>query len=239
MGDFSRKLRLAFLFSIGLLCHSQAGALTLSEVRTEARQLDLDTGTSRRRFSDARINAWINEAHRLAILEARPIVRSGEIQLAIGTTYYNLPSDFLSMSRVSLDYDQLYEITPEALDKESRWPTVGALPTHYLIDFASRTKVGVYPYPSDSSSTGTLRYQYFAQATDLSADSDVPFNNLTELKPYHYRLAYYAAAQMAAIDGKGALAMFYFSQFRSMVEQLKTMAKDRPSYRPAAIGRRE
>jgi len=209
-------------------------ALTLSQVRTEARVLALDNGSTRRRFSDARLNAFINEAQRSVVLEARPILRSGQFELAAGTTYYSLPSDFLQVSRVTLDWDTLAETTPEAQDRASEWQTVGAEPTHYYIHFASRTKIGFYPFPDTARSTGTVRFEYWAQATDLSADADVPFNAITELNPYHYALAQYAAAHMAAIDGKGGIASLYITEYRATIERMKSEAKSRPSYRPSA-----
>ena len=216
-----------------------AHSLTLSDLRTEARTLSLDAGTSRQRFSNARVNAFINEGHRQAVLEARPILKSAELALVAGTTYYSLPTDFLQVSRITMEYDVLYETTPEALDKTNRWPETGARPTHYFINFASRTKVGFYPFPESSSSTGTVRYDYYAQATDMSADSDEPFGGAAELDVYHYAFAYYAAAKMCAIDGRTSLANLYLSEYRASVERLKVEAKSRPSYRPSAVGRRE
>ena len=224
---------------VALVLCGQARALTLSEIRTEARTLALDSGTSRQRFSNARLNAFINEGHRQAVLETRPILKSAQFELVAGTTYYSLPTDFLQINRVTLEYDVLYETTPEALDKTNRWPETGARPTHYFIHFASRTKVGFYPFPESSSSTGTVRYDYFAQATDLSADSDEPFGGAAELDVYHYGLAYYAAAKMTAIDGRTALAGFYLAEYRATIERIKSEAKSRPSYRPSAVGRRE
>jgi hypothetical protein len=229
-----RKLALAFL--IGLL-PCLAGALTLSEIRTEARTMALDTGTTRRRFSDTRLNAFINEAQRQTVTESRPILRSTQIELVVGTTFYSLPSDFLQVNRVTLDYDTLYELTPEANDKTSRWETTASEPTHYFINFSSRTKIGFYPWPDSVSSTGTVRVEYFAQTTDMSADSDQPYNAITELIPYHYGLAYFAAARMSAVDGKVGLATLYFAEFRATIDRMKSEAKSRPSYRPGAIGR--
>ena len=62
---------------------------------------------------------------------------------------------------------------------------------------------------------------------------------VAELDVYHYGMAYYAAAKMAAIDGRNGLASLYLAEYRSNLERLKLEAKSRPSYRPSAVGRRE
>jgi len=215
----------------------QAHSLALSDLRTEARVLALDNGATRRRFPDARVNAFLNEGQRQIVLEARPILKSSNFELVAGTTWYSLPSDFLQLNRVTRDYYTLPETTPDALDRTSRWEETGASATHYLVDFSSRTKIRLYPWPESSSSTGTVRYQYWAQATDMSADADTPFNGIAELTPYHYVIAYFAAAKMSAIDGKTGLAALYLGEFRAGIERIKSEAKSRPSYRPGAAGR--
>ena len=216
----------------------RAGALNYGEIRTETRTLALDAGTSRNRFSSARILALVNECQEQANLEAKPINKSFEFPLVSGTTWYSLPSDFLQIYRVTYEQDILKENTPEALDRASGWSETTAEPTDYFIDFASRTLIGFYPYP-DSKSTGTARVEYIAQATDLTTDASIPFNSITELYPYHYGLAYCAAAHMTTIDGRSDLAQLYFAQYAAMLKRLATEAKSRPSYRPSAIGRRE
>ena len=233
MGVFSRLGRVVSLLSGLLLLAPLAGALTLSEVRTEARTLALDSGSTRQRFADARLTAWANEGQRQAVIEARPILKAGAFSLSAGSTYYTLPSDFLQMSRVTLDYALLPEKTPEMLDDETPgWQddVSTSNPTNFYIDFSSRTLMGMHPVPTTTS--GIVRYEYYAQASALSADGDTPFNSITELIPYHYLLAYFTAARMAAIDGKASLATFYMAEFKAGIERMKMEAKKRPAQRP-------
>jgi len=142
------------------------------------------------------------------------------------------------MYRLSSDYQVLPEITPESLDKSSNWAESTGEPTHYFINWASRTYVGVYPFPSSAASTTTIRYDYIAQVTDLSSDSDTPFNGITELRPYDYALAYFAAARMTAIDGRLDLSTLYRAEFSAIVAKMAQEARARPSYRPSAVGAR-
>ena len=225
-------LKISFLL-IGLA--SPSWALTLSDLRIQVRDLAIDNGT-RLRYSTTTVDTYLNEAQRIVVLDAKPIIKAGSFELVAGTTYYSLPSDFLQMRRLGLRYLDLSEITLESLDNKAglQWETSGGLPTNYYVSFASRTKVGFYPFPDTSSSTGTVRYEYYAQATNLSAASDEPFGGDAELDPYHYILVYYAAARLAAIDGRVDLAVFYRTEFLEGIERMKREAMLKPSYRPSA-----
>ena len=164
-------------------------------------------------------------------------MKSFNFELVVGTTYYALPDDFMQMNRLTNKYEMLVETTPENLDRSTKWEEVGSRPTNYFIHFAARTKVGRYPYPNSVTSTGTVKVEYYAQATDLSASGDEPYNSLAEMKPYHYGLAFYAASRMALIDGRADLAAVYLGEYRAFLDRMDKEAKSRPSYRPSAVGR--
>lgn len=223
-----------------LLLAPQAWGLTLSELRSQTRDLAIDNG-SRLRFSTSTIDTFLNEGQRIAVLDAKPLIRAGSFELVAGTTYYGLPADFLQIRRLTLRYQDLEEQTPESLSNKVglEWELSGGLPTNYVINFSSRTKVQFYPFPDTSASTGTVRYEYFASATDLSATTDEPFGGSAELDPYHYMLAYYAGYRLAMIDGRQDLGVLYRTEFYEGLERLKREALARPSYRPQAapIGR--
>ncbi len=223
-----------FVLLIGIA--SPSWGLTLADLRVQVRDLAIDNGT-RLRYSTTTVDTYLNEAQRIVILDAKPIIKAGTFELVAGTTYYSLPSNFLQMRRLSLRYLDIEEITQEALDNKVglQWQTSGGLPTNYYIAFASRTKVGFYPFPDTTSSTGTVRYEYYAQSTDLSATTDEPFGGDAELDPYHYILAYYAAYRLTALDGRVDLAVFYRTEFAEGLERMKREALARPSYRPSAM----
>lgn len=218
---------------LGTPCHS----LTVSDLRTQARILALDAGSSRNRFADARILDFLNEGQRQVNLDVKPIIKQTSFDLTSGATFYATATDFLQMYHLTSDYEALPEITPEALDKSSNWEEVDGEPTNYFIRWSSRTMIGFYPFPDSTSSTTTIRYEYIAQSTDLSADTDIPFGGIRELYPYHYALAYFAAYKMAAIDGRTDLATLYMAEFRAAVERMSRESKNRPVYRPSATGR--
>ena len=90
-----------------------------------------------------------------------------------------------------------------------------------------------YPFPADSSSTGTVKVEYFAQADDLDSDSDVPFNGVREFYSLHYILSYCAAARMAAIDGQVNLIPIYQQIYVQGLSRLASVALSRPSNSPS------
>lgn len=214
-----------------------AYSLTVSDIRTQARILALDAGSTRNRFADARVLDFINEGQRVLNIETRALVKTTDFDLVSGSTFYALPSDFLQIYHLTSDYAALPEMTPEGLDKSSNWEETDGQPVNYFIRWSSRTMLGFYPFPDDTSSTTTIRCEYIAQSTDLSADSDIPFGGIRELYPYHYALAYFSAAKMTAIDGRTDLAMLYMAEFKAVLDRMAREAKNRPSYRPSATGR--
>ena len=191
----------------------QARALTLADLRTEARVLSLDNG-SRLRFSTSTIDNWLNEAQRIAAVETRAIRKAGAFELVAGTTYYGLPSNFLHVARVTFKYRELGEETPESLAGKIGWNWIESKgqPSSYYLNFSTRTNIAFYPWPS--------------------ATSDEPWSGIDELVAHHRLLAYFAAAHMTAIDGRQDLSAFYMGMFSAGLERMKREANDRPSYRP-------
>lgn len=223
----------AFLF---LLLAARADAITLSTIRSDCRVMAADSGSSRNRFSDAQLLRFINEGQKDAVQFAKPIHRSYQFELVAGTTYYAAPSDYLTVVRLTRSYQLLPEVSIKNLDKSQQWQTVGGLPVNYFVNHSSRTLIGFYPFPSTSSSTGTIRMEYAAQATDLSADSDQPFNGVSELQPYAYLLSFYCAYRASVIDSKVAQSQAYYAEFKRGSDMLASDAFSRPNYQPGAVG---
>lgn len=219
-----------------LLLAGQVQAITLATVRSDCRVLVQDTGSTRNRFSDAQLLRFLNEGQKDLVQFAKPIRKQYSFELVSGTTHYSTPSDFLSIERLTRSYQVLQEQSVKALDKSQQWQTVGGLPIAYYINHSSRSSIGFYPFPNSTSSTGTIRMEYNAQATDLSSDSDAPFNGISELQPYGYLLPFYCAYRASLINNEAAQAQAYYAEYRRGSEMLAADAFARPNYRPGAIG---
>lgn len=219
-----------------LLLAAPAQAITLSTLRSDCRVLAGDTGSTRNRFSDAQLLRFLNEGQKDLVQFAKPIRKSTQFELVSGTTYYSAPTDFLVPIRVTRSYQLLSEVSIQNLDKQITWQTVGGLPISYFVNHSSRTLIGFYPFPNTTSSTGTIRMEYAAQATDLSADADQPFNSIVELQPYGYALAFYCAYRASLIDSETVQAQAYYAEFKRGSDMLASDAFSRPNYRPGAVG---
>jgi hypothetical protein len=224
------------LLLLSLLLAAPANAITLSTIRSDCRTLVTDDGSTRNRFSNATLLRFINEGQKDLVQYAKPIRKSYQFELVAGTTYYSLPSDFLTVERLTRSYQVLKEESIKSLDKTQQWQTISGLPIAYFINHSSRSLVGFYPFPVNSSSTGTIRVEYNAKATDLSSDSDEPFNGVPELQPYGYLISFYCAYRASLIDSKAAQAQAYYAEYRRGSDMLASDAFSRPNYRPGAVG---
>jgi len=215
---------------------SPSSARQLSDLRSDVRVLISDTGgvTTRYRFTNQQIDDFLNECQRDAVGQTLPLVRSSAFELVAGTTYYALgSSNFIAVKRVTWLNRVLTEKSPTALDATKEWETVSGAPQNYFVTFASRTLIGIYPYPADSTSTGTVKVEFYAQADDLSSSTDQPFNGVREFYPLHHLLAYCAGSRLAAIDGQNDLAGYYLQVYSQTLSRLADISTTRPSYHPS------
>lgn len=232
---FCRRLGLVPLLWGLLFVSPSADALTFSELRTNTRVLISDSGTAtaRLRFSNTQVNTFINECQAESVAAAWPIIKTTSTELVAGTTYYTLPAAMLAVKRVTWRNRVLPEKSIVSLDATKEWEAISGTPQNYFITFASRTMIGIYPYPADSTSTGTVKIDFFAQANEMSADADVPYNGIREFYSLHHLISYCAASRLAAIDGQTGVAALYIQIYNQMLTRLAAVALARPSYSPS------
>ncbi len=221
-----------------LLCAGNARAENLSSLITDARVLARDASSStRQRFTDAQITELLNQGQREAIAGTHCIVLSTQFQLSPGTTYYPLPSNFTSVTRVTRSkYGAMTEKSPAALDGQSRgWELAGGTPTYYFLNFSSRGLVGFATWPVTSSDTDTIKVEYYAQANDLANSTDIPFNGIGELYDYHHALPYFAAAVMSSVDSLFTQSTGFMTLYSSVITTMKSRCLERVNYSPSAV----
>lgn len=231
------RARCLFFLLLALFVGAEipAEARTLSELRTDTRVLLNDSGTAsaRYRFTDAQLNAWLNECQRDAVAQTWALTRATSFELVADTQYYSLPDSVMAVKRVLWEGRLLEEKSPQALDRTKEWEEVEGTPQYWFVSFASRTLIGIQPIPADSSSTGTVKVEYATQPTDLSADADVPFLGVKEFYAHHHLLTYCAAGRLALVMGRSDLAPLYIQLYQTSLPRLAMAAAARPSYSPA------
>jgi len=234
-----RKILLFLIISLWIFPLSHA--LTLTQIRTEIRLRIKDSSTLRQRYTDTQINNIINQEQRDIVNISWIIKKSTTIPLAVGSTYYTLPTDTIAIHRIMLDNANLPETTLQELDSRfnfTAWPLSYGKPDHYFQDPSRSTQIGVYPWPNNSTSTGTLSIIYFSQGSDLSSDSDTPFNSETRYYPYHDLLIYGACYKIFSIEGEFDKSNEYKAYYESRLQILLAAIGNKPNFLPGFSGQR-
>lgn len=234
----------SFIFVLGL--SSQAHCLTLSNIRNQIRRHIRDTATdsSLRQYSDTTLNAQINEVQREVVNITWPLNKRTSFTLVSGTTYYSCPTDMIVPKAVYYTgpTGQTYELQ-EALEQSYRksnpdYERQRGPPAVYFIRTSTfsntQQEISFSPVPT-TTSTGTVKMDYFNSATDLSSDTDVPFNGLYVLYQYHDSLVYDSVAKIKLIEGDVTAAQSYFQLFQNMVNQMLSKLGSAPNYTPGVI----
>ena len=68
--------------------------------------------------------------------------------------------------------------------------------------------------------------------SDLSADTDVPFENRRNLYPYHAALIYYTVVRLKVTEGKISEASTYQQLYTSTLNSMKGKLGEMPNYTP-------
>ncbi len=230
--------RIPLCFVVVLICGGAVvHALTLSTIRDQIRRNVRDTASAsaRQRYSDAILLEFINEAQREVVNLTWLTEATTTYGLTTGTTFYDLPSDFLAVKLV--EYEDTNSATIELKEKTYKrtfqdnpdWDNSITDPLEYFIlqDDDTSLQVGYVGIPS-ASSTGTVTIRYLNLPSDLAADGDLPFDGKLHLIPYHYSIVYHATARLKLIESKVEEANAYVQLFNISVG----LAQDRLGQSP-------
>jgi len=225
-----------------LACAAPASALTLSDIETAVRTHIRDTSSSSslQQFSDTKLDATINEVQRDVVNKTWCVENSTAVTLVAATTYYSMPTDlivpfrvtFTDASREVIELTETSQVQIVKLNPDFERNSSGE-PTEYFIRQSTSggnpLEMGVNPIPT-SASTGTVKMDYAAQATDLSSDSDVPFNGLNSLYQFHEVLVWGATYRIKLAQNKSAEAANYLTLYTEGVKEMKARLNEMPNY---------
>lgn len=229
-----KKIVRILLFTF-LLFPAAGHTLTLTQIRSDARIFVKDASSTRQRFTDTQFNTFINQGQRDIVNAVWPIQKTTSFDLVNGTTYYSLPTDIIEIGRVTRQFRNLLEVSLQKLDSDftnSSWALSGGTPQYYFQDPAQTDKIGFYPFPNSTSSTGTITVHYYAEADTLSSDSDVPFNDEERFTPYHDLLTFYTAYRIFMIEGEVDRASIYRQEYESRLQVMRDRVGSRPNFFP-------
>ena len=180
---------------------------------------------------------------------AMPCQNFTTINLAAGTTWYTLPSDYryakkVRFFRTNQQPVELYEqTTVQTITQNPNYDTSGGTPYAYWVNYAPTSSVNngatvASPWsvaiisPPNSTSTGTVVFQYFAQCSDLVNVGDTPYNGLQAYQSAADLPAYWAAYKISVIEGDNDQAKEMMALFSAGVAAFKTEIGSLPNWNP-------
>ena len=235
------KYILFIVLTLSLLCSSAQAQVDRAGIRNMARELiqDSNSDTSRQAWTNARINAYIDIAHLDMVKKTACLIGTTYYTLYTGTQTYNMPSDLLEVSRVSVwkssnVYQALTRYTLEGLD--SWLPTwqqnAAGIPERY---YTWGNVIGLVPAANSAySGANRLRVDYLIRPSTFTSDSDLPFNGYYHLYPYHYIIAYKVAAlckfRERAYGESTTFENQYLNMLRVMIDEINRKAGYFPKF---------
>lgn len=241
------RLLKVILASGFLLFASDCYCLTLSEAKLELRRLIKDTATSSalQRYSDSVLTSYLNQGQRDVVTATWCLETSTGISLSPGTTYYDLPSNIISVKMVTYlpatnirrrlnqkSYKAQIESNPE-------WERQTGPPMSYIVRGSTDTGLSLemaFIPIATSASTGTANVDYYKQATEMTSDSDILLDGDYALVSYHNAVIYSAAMNIQIIEGNAQMAQNYSQLFQSMLTAMKSRLGEMPDYNPGLSG---
>ncbi len=220
-----KRIRQLLIVGSVLLVSNLGWSTTLSAIRTAVRIniRDTATSTSLQRYSDSTLNTFINEGQRDIVNNTWILSSYTSFSLSDSVGSYTLPTDVISIQRVSRSNGNLPEVTMAQLDFDtgnSTWPVITGLAQYYYQDKSTPDSISIYPIPN-ASNLGTLKIIYYCTATTLSSDSDVPLNSTSRFLNYHDLLIWYASFRILYIEANPKATVFkdlYDTRLRVLYE---------------------
>lgn len=212
--------------------------LNRGEIITIIREKVNDSDTVNSRWSDAILIPNINEAELEFIRRTRAQKSQYYITTTTSAKEYTLPSDWLNSNRVSYaiipltssttNYKKLEYWTMAGLDeKYSNWENgdLGS-PTRYYYRGQS---IGLYPAPSTSyDGENYLKIDYNAKSSTMTGNTDIPYDDISYLYPYHKAIVWYVCHLCMIDTGNLDLANYFMGLFEKMVQECKEEGNNMP-----------
>jgi hypothetical protein len=228
-----------------LLFVGVAHGMTLAEIETQIRRNVRDTSTtvSLQRYSDTSIDNLINEGQRVIVNQTWCLDSATGYVLTSGTSQYVLPDDFLAVKYARFKDQSNNTFILEEKNERSfiitnpTWEKQGGKPVQYFVRSSTSTgtpdEISYYPIPNTTSSTGTVTIDYYKQATDMTTGTDVPFDGLKSMIPYHYSLVDYVTMRILLLEGNSNEATLYNQMFSTELAVISSKFGSKPNWSPS------
>ena len=144
--------------------------MNLGEIKTAVQRLFGDESGAQ--ITEADIIRWANDAQVDIVRKTEVLQSHRETDVSSGDKSYELPSDFMFMSRATLDGIKLARTTIQEIDARSSSAdnVADGTPSHF---YTWGGRIYLYPGPS-SGGTGNLDIWYVKSPVALVNDEDIP-----------------------------------------------------------------
>jgi len=208
-------------------------AMNFGEITVFTRYLvnDNNADPAANHFTGVRISSAVNIIQSNMMTETFPIEKISTIAIVSGQREYSLPTDTFALQRVLIDNKLLPQKSIAKLDDDNSWQVAGdsQTPTCYYVKHTTASVIGFNVIPSTTNSV-IMTIQYVAMPSTLSNDSDIPFDGLTRLEPFHFGLCFGAAALLCYQDNRSADGDRYWLIYNSIVKNMDTTIRLTPDW---------
>lgn len=240
-----RQRKALFFIGVLLLC-AKSYCLTLSDAETEVRRLIKDTATSvtLQRYSDTILDSFLNQAQIEVVTDTWCLQASTTVVLTAATTYYNLPTDLITIRLVRVkdtgnrtrniyetSYKAMYENNPD-FERQS------GPPMQYIVrpsPSSNYFQIAFLPVAT-TSSTGTATIEYYKQAGNLNDDTANLLDGKYTLLPYHETVVYKAVIKIKLLEGDATGAATYSQLYSAMISAMNSRLGEKPNLNPGISG---
>jgi hypothetical protein len=216
------------------VCHA-ANAWNLGILRGELRQMLRDTDSANYRWSSTLLNERFAMAEEEFCRRTLAVKTQNYIVTVTSQTEYAMPGGWLKTDRMAraikplrtstTRYTEIDYVTVTWLDSDKGRPffedAAPDIPQRFYINLNTQ-KIGLDPPPNKQyTGTNLIKHEYTIASSSMSADSDVPFDNVPYLYTYHKGLIFYVLSLCEKDIGNNNSSVGWLQVFDAYIERAK------------------
>jgi len=223
-----------------MFMNTSAYALNLGEIETMVRSLVRDNtpATGSPVFSDTLIDEYINIVQREIAMNTWCIEDYHTYTIAVGQEEYQFESDMVAITRLTIDDELISQKSVSKLDDEDgSWDVSKATstPSYYYVRHTTVSVIGFDTIPSTTTDTSFTAW-YIKNPTELTSDTDEPFDGQDRLDPFHYAIVLGASALISYAYGKPTDGDKYYMLYVDRINVMERVIRVTPDYVPSFMG---
>lgn len=200
-------------------------------IREEIRRLIKDVDTTNPRWSDTVLNSRIDIAHDEIASLTKCIPYRYTANLVANTAEYEMPSYYIDADVVmylddeSIKIDIEKKTEDELSEMDSQWRSRSGTPKYW---YQRINYIGLVPYPTTAKTNGLI-VDMSKIPTAFTLDTDIPFDEVKELYPFHKALCYHVALACALDDGNEKAYVLFKKELDEVINSISSQVNSKSS----------